>query len=136
MANVQLARNLKTLRLKYNYTQKDLSAILNITRQAYSHYEKALREPDLCTLVRFSHFYKVTLDDLVAGIIHVDQINESLPIYNYHLGETEDHKRSIFLTDQELELIEMILSILVYTFFSRMFDLMLPPVAKHSIVVA
>lgn len=86
MANVQLARNLKTLRLKYNYTQKDLSAILNITRQAYSHYEKALREPDLCTLVRFSHFYKVTLDDLVAGIIHVDQINESLPIYNYHLG--------------------------------------------------
>lgn len=49
MANVQLARNLKTLRLKYNYTQKDLSAILNITRQAYSHYEKALREPDLCT---------------------------------------------------------------------------------------
>lgn len=29
-----------------------------------------------------------------------------------------------------------ILSILVYTFFSRMFDLMLPPVAKHSIVVA
>lgn len=97
MANVQLARNLKTLRLKYNYTQKDLSAILNITRQAYSHYEKALREPDLCTLVRFSHFYKVTLDDLVAGIIHVDQINESLPIYNYHLGETED---------QELELIE------------------------------
>ena len=32
--------------------------------------------------------------------------------------------------------LEMILSILVYTFFSRMFDLMLPPVAKHSIVVA
>ena len=30
----------------------------------------------------------------------------------------------------------MVLSILVYTFFSRMFDLMLPPVAKHSIVVA
>ena len=32
--------------------------------------------------------------------------------------------------------ISLILSILVYTFFSRMFDLMLPPVAKHSIVVA
>ena len=31
---------------------------------------------------------------------------------------------------------KMILSILVYTFFSRMFDLMLPPVVKHSIVVA
>ena len=34
------------------------------------------------------------------------------------------------------ETIRMILSILVYTFFSRMFDLMLPPVTKHSIAVA
>ena len=42
------------------------------------------------------------------------------------------------LTDKEWERVFniMILSILVYTFFSRMFDLMLPPVAKHSIVVA
>ena len=30
----------------------------------------------------------------------------------------------------------LILSILVYTFFSRMFDLMLPPAAKHSIAAA
>ena len=30
---------------------------------------------------------------------------------------------------------ELILSILVYTFFSRMFDLMLPPVVKHSTAV-
>ena len=30
----------------------------------------------------------------------------------------------------------MILSILVYTLFSRMFDLMQPPVVKHSIAVA
>ena len=28
---------------------------------------------------------------------------------------------------------ELILSILVYTFFSRRFDLILPPVVKHSI---
>lgn len=36
MANVQLAKNLKILRKKHNYTQQDLSDILNITRQAYS----------------------------------------------------------------------------------------------------
>ena len=30
----------------------------------------------------------------------------------------------------------LILSILVYTLFSRMFDLMQPPVVKHSIAVA
>lgn len=62
MANVQLAKNLKTLRKKYNYTQQDVSTFLNITRQAYSHYEQALREPDLNTLVHLSRFYQVTLD--------------------------------------------------------------------------
>lgn len=53
------------------------------------------------------------------------------------------HKEGTFsLLCQQVQLItvsnlkEVILSILVYTFFSRMFDLMLPPVAKHSIVVA
>ena len=40
------------------------------------------------------------------------------------------------IEEPEYQTILMILSILVYTFFSRMFDLMLPPVAKHSIVVA
>ena len=40
------------------------------------------------------------------------------------------------LTVQQTIAYKVILSILVYTFFSRMFDLMLPPVAKHSIVVA
>lgn len=38
--------------------------------------------------------------------------------------------------EKEIYIHVLILSILVYTFFSRMFDLMLPPVAKHSIVVA
>ena len=40
------------------------------------------------------------------------------------------------LLKRESRIHNVILSILVYTFFSRMFDLMLPPVAKHSIVVA
>ena len=44
--------------------------------------------------------------------------------------------RDVGDTDHSLIDVDMILSILVYTFFSRMFDLMLPPVAKHSIVVA
>ena len=35
-----------------------------------------------------------------------------------------------------MEEYSLILSILVYTLFSRMFDLMQPPVVKHSIAVA
>lgn len=99
MANVQLAKNLKILRKKHNYTQQDLSDILNITRQAYSHYEQALREPDLNTLVHLSHLYKVSLDELIAGNIHPDEVRESMPVYKYRLGETSDHKWSICLTE-------------------------------------
>ena len=44
--------------------------------------------------------------------------------------------RGDFAVSVAKECVILILSILVYTFFSRMFDLMLPPVAKHSIAVA
>ena len=38
-------------------------------------------------------------------------------------------------TEEQLNSVDMILSILVYTLFSRMFDLMQPPAVKHSIAV-
>ena len=83
-----------------------MSDILNITRQAYPHYEQALREPDLNTLVHLSHLYKVSLDELIAGNIHPDEVRESMPVYKYRLGETSDHKWSICLTEQDLNLLE------------------------------
>ena len=58
MANVQLAKNLKTLRKKYNYTQQDVSTFLN------------------------------------------------MPIYKYRHSETVDHIHTLYLTDQEVNLIE------------------------------
>ena len=58
-----------------------------------------------CDKVCFSDFYKITLDELVAGVIDADQIQESFPVYQYHLCETEDQKHSICLTDPEIDLI-------------------------------
>lgn len=45
------------------------------------------------------------------------------------------HHHTLAICNQE-QVQRMILSILVYTLFSRMFDLMQPPVVKHSIAVA
>ena len=46
-------------------------------------------------------------------------------------------KSSIVAAGQKImDVYNVILSILVYTLFSRMFDLMQPPVVKHSIAVA
>ena len=59
---------------------------------------------------------------------------------NAIFSDLGDKRKPEYLNRIVLDALErgqkMILSILVYTFFSRMFDLMLPPVAKHSIVVA
>lgn len=57
--------------------------------------------------------------------------------YHRRLNVLMKHEIPLSELPQEiLQQLAVILSILVYTFFSRMFDLMLPPVAKHSIVVA
>ena len=43
--------------------------------------------------------------------------------------------RDYLKVGQYMELLRLILSILVYTLFSRMFDLMQPPAVKHRIAV-
>ena len=61
---------------------------------------------------------------------------ENFPVYlfcgqlMFNFMNTSTHQAIYSITGN------VIFSILVYTFFSRMFDLMLPPVAKHSIAVA
>lgn len=103
MANIQLAKNLKILREKQNLTQTQLGAMLNISRQAYSNYERAVREPDLTTLVCFAEFYHVTLDDLVLADMENLFIYETAP--DYVLTENPESRRSLYMTEDELELV-------------------------------
>ena len=70
----------------------------------------------LLTCSSLNVFANGTYDRNVDNICKVEKLKETI---------SKEELRNI-----------LILSILVYTFFSRMFDLMLPPVAKHSIVVA
>ena len=71
-----------------------------------------------------------------AGIFQTME-NPSYDALVADLSTSENREKAYSLMYLGLNLgIILILSILVYTFFSRMFDLMLPPVAKHSIVVA
>lgn len=66
MASIQqLANNLKFLRTITGRTQDDLAAYLNISRQAYSHYETSKRTPDPDTLLRLSSLYHVSVDVLL-----------------------------------------------------------------------
>lgn len=54
---------------------------------------------------------------------------------NQSLAQAIEEMKSIQGNDFSIDNINLILSILVYTLFSRMFDLMQPPAVKHSIAV-
>ena len=63
MANIQLSKNLRYKRKQYNLTQEDISAKLNISRQAYSNYETGKRIPDLDSLTYLCHIFNLSLDE-------------------------------------------------------------------------
>lgn len=64
----QLACNLQALRKTAGFTQKNMSQLLNLTRQAYAHYEQNMRDPDLSTLRDIAHILNVTIDTLMHPI--------------------------------------------------------------------
>ena len=121
MPNIQLAKNLRYLRKKYRLNQQEMEEILNLSRQAYSNYERCERTPDLDTLVRLSLFYNICIDDLILKDLSAsspdaddppepddnpfyDGIKESVaPYYTY--AECVETGNSIYLTDKELDFI-------------------------------
>lgn len=102
MPNIQLAKNLITLRKSNRLTQDQLSLVLNISRQAYSNYETGNRMPDLGTLIVLSQYYKVTLDELVNHSIG-SEVNELKGPYTP--GLTITNGDTLYLTEEETDLI-------------------------------
>lgn len=46
-------------------SQKDLADYLGITREAYSHYERATREPNLEVVCKLAKLYEIDVSELV-----------------------------------------------------------------------
>ena len=63
----RIAENLKYLRsTRYpNYSQREIAQKLNISRSAYSRYEKGIFLPPLWVLRVVAAFYGISLDELV-----------------------------------------------------------------------
>ena len=58
-------KNLKTLRLLKNISQRELGNDLNVCNQTVSFWESGAREPDLDTLVIIAKYFDVSLDSLL-----------------------------------------------------------------------
>lgn len=104
MSNIQLAANLRRLRADHEYTQTQIGAKLNISRQAYSNYETGKRIPDLDILIRIASLYHITLEQLImqpcSGTGAVRQ--NSGP---YYVGIEIENADTIYLTKEEVELL-------------------------------
>ncbi len=114
MPNIQLAKNLRYLRKRNGLNQEDLKTLLNISRQAYSNYERCKRMPDLDTLVRISRFYHVPLDDLLLKNLRTspafyEGIRESAS--SYTLAKCKETGNSIYLTEKELDFLSSFRSV-------------------------
>ncbi len=66
-----LAWNLRFFRCSAGYTQEAMGRMLNITRQTYSNYECALREPSLSTLKKTAQILNVTIDTLIHPLTKI-----------------------------------------------------------------
>ena len=67
MPQNRISLKLLELRQQHNLTQKQLCENLNISRSVYSYFECGRRIPDIDTLLMFSEYYEVSLDELVVG---------------------------------------------------------------------
>ena len=116
MSNMQLAKNLRYLREKNGLKQEQLKEFLNISRQAYSNYERCERTPDLDALVRLSQVYRVRIDDLVLKDLQtLDKCEEELGISSfegmkeppapYTYATDEETRKVLYLTEEELDFI-------------------------------
>lgn len=104
MSNIQLAINLRRLRLDHNYTQQQLGKMLNLSRQAYSNYETGKRIPDIDLLIRLADIYGVKLEQLITQTCTGNGVvNETAG--PYLTGKLHDRNDSIYLTEEEVMLL-------------------------------
>lgn len=62
---MQIGNNLKLLRKRLKKSQEEVAQELSLTRSTYSGYENGVAQPNLESLISFSDYYKVPIDELV-----------------------------------------------------------------------
>ena len=58
-------KKLKELRIEQGLSQQKLGEILGFCNQTLSFWENGSREPDLDTLLQISHYFEVSLEELL-----------------------------------------------------------------------
>lgn len=87
-ANAPFPLRLRTLMEKEQMKQKDLAALLNVTRQSINQYCLGLSTPDLDKLCKIARRFGVTADYLL-GLTDVSSTNPTMKIVREITGLSE-----------------------------------------------
>lgn len=63
---MDINKNLKTIRITHNFTQRQIADFLGVAEMSYSRYEQAQRKPSIDVLIKLADFYNISLDALVG----------------------------------------------------------------------
>ena len=75
-----LADKIMTLRKKTGWSQEELAAQLNVSRQSVSKWEGAQSIPDMDKVVQMSRLFGVTTDFLLKDELEMEEHTQSTPI--------------------------------------------------------
>lgn len=64
---IDIAKNLRALRVNRHWSQAKLAEELGVTRQTVSSWERAVSFPDIEMLKKLSHLYGVGIDEILGG---------------------------------------------------------------------
>lgn len=73
---IEAVRKIQILRKQYNYSQEDLAAICNVSRQSISKWEADIFLPKTEKLITLSNLFKVSVDVLLKDNLSVSGIKE------------------------------------------------------------
>ena len=72
---------LRSLRMKYKYTQQNMADMLQISLNAYQKYEQAERSPSLDSLVKLADIFNVPTDFLLCRDEFLKSLGVSVDAY-------------------------------------------------------
>lgn len=78
--NMKFAENLYELRRKYGYSQEELAAKLEVSRQSVSKWENQSATPELDKLLQMCELFHCTLDELLKGDVKEAYIDQTIII--------------------------------------------------------
>ena len=75
---MDFGEQIKSIRKKENLTQEQFAIKLNVSRQAVSNWENNKNLPDIGMLILISNVFQISLDQLIKGDNHMNNMISSV----------------------------------------------------------